>query len=182
DARLARVEARALQVSLRPPDRPGGVKLPVVTVNVVLVCEINPPEGEEPVEWMLLTTLPISTKAEVRRVADYYKIRWGCEVYFRTLKSGCRIEDLQLETSERMMACIAVYLVVAWRVLYLLMLGRLTPDVPCSTAFDEAEWRAVHQLMRHRAAEEEPTLGEMTIWVASLGGYLARKRDSPAGP
>lgn len=182
EARDAKVEARALRVKLRPPSRLGDEKLPVVEVNAVLVREIDPPAGEEPIEWLLLTRLPIDTAAQVQQVADYYKVRWGVEVFFRTLKSGCGIEQLQLENIERMMACVTVYLVVAWRVMYVLMRGRQTPAISCDTVFDDAEWQAVYQMVNKKRATTPPTLGVMVEWVASFGGYLGRQRHGHPGP
>lgn len=182
DARLARVDVRATRVALRPPHRPGQAALPVAEGNAVLVREVHPPPGEEPIEWLLLTTLPIATRAAVRRVVDYSKVRWGCEVFFRTLKSGCAIEDLQLEDAHRMMNCVAVYLVVAWRVLYVLMRGRTSPEVACGEAFDESEWKAVSRFVTGRLPESEPTLGELLGRVAILGGFRNRARDAIPGP
>ena len=182
EARETCVEARAARVRLRPPSRPGGVKLPEVAVNAVLALEVQPPPGEEPIEWLLLTSLPVDTDADVRRVIDHYRIRWGSEVFFRTLKSGCGIEQLQLETPERMMTCVTVYLVVAWRVLYLRMRGRMAPETPCDAVFDDAEWKSAHQFVQGAVAGATPTLGDMVKCVASLGGYLGRSRDGPPGP
>jgi hypothetical protein len=185
EARTARVEARALTVQLRPPAREGGVKLPVACVNVVLVREISPPAGEEPIEWMLLTSLPITTADRVQLVVKYYCARWEIEIFFRILKSGCGVERLQLEKSERMQNCVAVYLVVAWRVLYLLMRGREDASAPCTEVFEESEWKAVYSVVNKKARPKDlqaPTLGEMITWMASLGGYLGRKCDGPPGP
>ena len=90
------VEVRAARVTLRPRgDQTGSFP---ATVNVVLVREVNPPEGEEPVEWILLTSLPIDTIEQVHMVIQYYTVRWMVEVFFRTLKSGCRVEARRFET------------------------------------------------------------------------------------
>src|SRR5262249_51508530 len=86
ESRKAQVEVRATRVTLRPPPRPDG-NLPAVTVNVVLVREPSPPPGETPVEWMLVTTLPVDTLEQVRTVVAYYCVRWCIEILFRTLKS-----------------------------------------------------------------------------------------------
>ena len=180
--RQATVSVRAVAVTLRPPHRPG-VKLPAVTVSAILVLEEHPPQGEEPIEWLLLTSLPIGTFAAVQTVIDYYCCRWEIEVYFRVLKGGCRVEELQLETTERLEACLAVYLIVAWRVLYVLMLGRECPQLRCDGVLSEAEWKSVYQVVTNRQPPgEPPSLGEMVPLIAELGGYLGRKHDGPPGP
>src|SRR5205085_9546226 len=103
--RQAAVQVRATTVTLRAPRRCDG-KLPVVTVNVVLVQESDPPAGERPVQWILVTTLPIRTREEVRRIVEYYCVRWNIEILFRTLKSGCRIEQRRFEHVDRMTRCL----------------------------------------------------------------------------
>jgi len=82
----------------------------VVTLNVVLVSERMPPQGEQPIEWILLTTLPISTLAETMVIIEYYMTRWMIEIFFKTLKSGCQVEALQFEEMDRRLSCLAVYL------------------------------------------------------------------------
>ena len=78
-------------------------KLPEVTLNVVLVEEPNPPDGATPIQWLLATTLPIDDIEQVQQIVSYYSTRWQIEIYFRTLKCGCRIEDRQFETLERIL-------------------------------------------------------------------------------
>ena len=89
---------------IRPPSRPGH-KLPPVTVNLVLVREEAPPEGEEPVEWLLITTLPIASLEDVRNIISYYTVRWMIELLLRTLKSGCRVEERRFEHVDRLLPC-----------------------------------------------------------------------------
>ena len=72
----------------------------------------------------LVTSLPVTTLSEIETVVDDYCCRWSIEVYFKVVKSGCEVEKLQLETTDRLMAYVAVYLIVAWQVLYLVHLGR----------------------------------------------------------
>jgi transposase-like protein/transposase Tn5 family protein len=180
-ARTTRVTVQAGRVLLQAPDRPGG-KGPPVPVQAVLVRQTDPPAGEDPIEWLLLTSLAAATFAQACEVIGYYTCRWEVEVYFRVLKGGCAVEELQFETTGRFVNCLAVYQIVAWRVLFALRLGRECPEVPCGVVFAEVEWRAVYQVMRGRAARAMPSLGEMVTWVARLGGYLNRKGDGPPGP
>jgi hypothetical protein len=181
-ARTARVSVRAALVWLRGPARPGG-KLPSICVNAILVKEEKPPAGEEPIEWLLLTSLAIETFDEVTAVLDYYCCRWEIEVYFRTLKSGCKIEELQLERQDRYEVCLAMYMIVAWRVLYVLMLGRECPAMRCDAVMSEAEWKSVSVIANAQPAPAQPPLlADMVVLIAELGGYLNRKNDGPPGP
>ena len=180
-ARLATVTVQAGRVTLQAPWRPGQ-KLPGVESNAVLVRELDPPAGEPPIEWLLLTNLPVETFARACTAIHYYTCRWEVEVFFRVLKSGCTVEELQLETVERFTRCLALYLIVAWRVLFVMHLGRACPQLPCEAVFTEAEWRAVYQIVRRQPATAMPSLGEMLVMIAELGGYLNREHDGPPGP
>ena len=170
NSREATVEVRAASMTLRPPERTG-VSLPEVIVNVVLVSEVDPPDGEPPVEWILLTTLPIDTVEQVREVVRYYCVRWMIEVLFRTWKSGCRIEERLFEKLDRLLPCLAVYLIVAWRVLMLCRMGRSCPDMDCEAIFDPSEWKSVWTVIHHEPPPKEPPkLGIMFRYpdIASL--------------
>jgi hypothetical protein len=181
-ARTAQLTIRAARVTLKGPYRPGG-KLMNLTVNAVLVQEVDPPPGEEPIEWLLLTSLPIATWKQVCLVIEYYCCRWQIEIYFRVLKSGCRVEQLQLETAERFKPCLALYMIVAWRVMYVMMLGRECPEMSCDSVFSEDEWKSVYTVVcQEPAPEVAPSLEEMVYLIASLGGHLGRSYDGPPGP
>ena len=181
-SRTAEVEVRAVRVTLRPPWR-WDRKLPPVSLNVVLVREISPPAGEVAVEWILPTNLPIDNVEQVRRVIQYYCVRWMIEVYFRTLKWGCRVEQRRFEQIERLLPCLAVYMIVAWRTLYVCRLGRACPEMSCEAIFDPAEWKSVYRVVHRKAPPSvPPTLSEMVRMVAQLGGYINRKRADEPGP
>jgi len=181
-SRTAEVEVRAARVVLRPPWRPDR-KLPEVTVNVVWVREIHPPADDVPVEWMLLTSLPIDEPEQVRQVIQYYCVRWMIEIAFRTLKSGCRVEQRRFEHVNRLLPCLAVYLIVTWRTLYVCRLARALPEVSCELIFEPAEWKSVYRVVRRQPPPEAPPhLSEMAGMVAQLGGYVNRKRADKPGP
>jgi Transposase Tn5 dimerisation domain/Transposase DNA-binding len=182
ESRKADVTVRAVRTLLSPPNR-AGQKLAPVYVNAILVREENPPAGEEPIEWLLVTSLPIATFQEVCTVIGYYCCRWEIEVYFRVLKSGCKIEDLQFEREDRLQVCLAMYLIVAWRVLYVLKLGRDCPEMSCAAIFSEAEWKSVYVIANQEPAPPTPPTLEIIIpMIAALGGYLGRRNDGPPGP
>jgi len=180
-SRRAQVEVRAARVTLRPPWRPKQ-KLPAVSVNAVLVREPKPPEGDVPVEWLLLTSLPIDTAEQVRQVIAYYCVRWMVEVFFRTLKSGCRAEERRFEHIDRQLRCLAVYLIVAWRTLYVCRLGRACPEASCEALFEPAEWQSVYRVVRNETPPRQPPrLADLVRMIAQLGGYIDRPRREP-GP
>ncbi len=154
-----------------------------MTYNVVLVEEINGPRDGTDVCWFLITTLPIETVAQIELIIDYYRARWTIEVYFRTLKSGCAVEEMQLETMPRVHNCLAFYKIIAWRIMDLTQLNREAPEVPCDEVFSDEEWQAVWQVvMQGPLPEHPPTLGEFLRLVAELGGYNNRPSEPPPGP
>lgn len=182
NSRQCEVEVRAMTVTLRSPHRPDR-KLKNTTVNAVLAQEVDPPEGDVPVSWLLLTNMPISTEKEIEFVICYYCIRWMIEIFFRTLKSGCRIEARRFETIERFERCLAVSMVIAWRTLYTTRIGREYPDVSCECVFTADEWQPVYQLVtKEPPPKKAPTLSRMIRLVARLGGYVDRARDDEPGP
>jgi len=177
--RHANVEVRAARVTLRPPSRPDR-KLAPVSVNVVMVREPNPPPGETPIEWILVTTLPIDTLEQVRTIVEYYCVRWCIEVFFRTLKSGCRIEHRRFEHIDRVLPCLGLCLIVAWRTLFVCRMGRNCPDLDCEAIFEPSEWKAVWMAVkRTKPPRQVPRLSEMVHLVASLGGYIERTKSEP---
>jgi transposase-like protein/transposase Tn5 family protein len=182
-ARDATLSVRWQQIRLRPPKSRTKEKLASISVWAVWACETHPPPGVEPIEWLLLTTLPITSTDEALERLAWYACRWGIEVWHKVLKSGCRIEDKQLESAARLKRCLALYSVIAWRIVYATMLARVVPDMPCTVLLDEDEWQGLYCRI-HRVAippSKPPTLRQAVRWIAQLGGFLGRKRDGEPG-
>ena len=182
-ARNATLTVRWRQLRRRPPNRRDKEQLPNVAVWAVWAIEPDPPPGVEAVEWLLLTTVPITTTAEALERLEWYAARWGIEVWHKVLKSGCRIEERQLERADRLTRCLTLYSVIAWRILYATMLARATPNVPCTVLLDDDEWQGLYCRI-HRVAlapPKPPTLRQAVRWIAQLGGFLGRKRDGEPG-
>jgi hypothetical protein len=179
-ARTAHLSVSYAAVSVVAPT---GHKGPAIPVWAVLAQEQDAPNGVKPLEWMLLTTVPVTCFLQATEKLMWYARRWGIEVLHRTLKSGCRIQQRQLEQADRIEACLAIDLVVAWRIYYLNKLGREVPQSPCTVYFEEAEWKAlmVFTTKNRVAPTQPPTLREAIHRVASLGGFLARKSDGEPG-
>ncbi len=180
-ARRATLSVRFAAVRLSPPTKKP--KLGPIDLWAVYASEINAPDDVSPLEWMLLTTLEVTTSDDAFEKLDWYAKRWGIEVFHKTLKSGCRIEERQLATEPRLENCLAIDLVVAWRILRLTMLGRHDSDQPCTAFFEEHEWKAVIAFTQgpEKVPEVPPTLREITRRVAGLGGFLGRKGDGDPG-
>lgn len=154
-----------------------------VTVNAVLVCEKRPNMHDRPIEWLLLTSLPIDTRDEVECVIEYYLMRWMIELFFKVLKSGCKIESRRFEHLDRFLPALSLYLIVAWRSLYVCRVSRAFPDASCETLYTEAEWKGVWQVVTKSAPPRKPPgLMEMTRLMAQRGGYINRKNSGPPGP
>src|SRR5439155_15114819 len=159
-------------------------RLPEAPVWAVLAREEDPPAGATPLGWLLLTTCPVATADDALERVDWYACRWGIEVLHRVLKSGCRLEAKQLGAAERLERCLALYSVVAWRVLHAAMLARDLPDAPCTALLAPDEWRALY-CFTHRTPTppaDPPPLRQAVRWIAQLGGFLGRRADGHPGP
>lgn len=150
-------------------------------LQIIHAEELDPPEGRAPVFWKLITNLPVATHADAVHKLEWYALRWKIETFFRTLKSGCRIEDLRLATADRLANCIALCCVVAWRVTWLTMLSR-EPSAPDPAAvFTEDERNLLEHATPERKRQAPHDLEFYARAVARLGGYLDRASDAPPG-
>jgi len=179
-SRLVKQNIRTATLTIPPPVHKK--HLPNITINAVFLEELNSPEGASPINWLLLTTLPVDTLEDATLVVKLYLSRWGIELFFKVLKSGCKIEKLRFEKANRLLPCIAMFMIVAWRVMYATYLGRECPNAPCSLLYDDDEWRSVFAVVtKSQPPEEPPNLSDFTKMVASLGGYRGRKSDGSPG-
>ena len=181
-ARLAEVEVRFAEVSVAPPAYLRGAQ--ALRLWAVALLEPAPPEGASAVEWLLLTNLPVTTWEAAVEKTQWYGQRFQIEVFFRTLKSGCRLEDRQLGEARRLENCLAIDLVVAWRIVHLVKLGREVPELPCTVFFEELQWKALLACAaRGQSADlsTAPSLRAAVRLVAQLGGFLGRKGDGEPG-
>lgn len=180
-ARTAVVELRAVRVDLDGPWRPGGWQNPLRDVGVVEVKEVHAPEGvKAPLHWILLTSLPCATLAEVQRIVGRYQARWWVEEYHKALKTGTDVEASQLERADRLTALIAVLAVVAVRLLSAKMLARSQPD---SKAVAESFGPEMLAILEQKWGKPKDGWhnANVLIALARLGGFLARKRDGLPG-
>ncbi|GBD97978.1 transposase for transposon Tn5 [bacterium BMS3Abin06] len=180
-AREAKLEIRFTEVKLKPPQ--DKKELGELSVFAISAEEIEVPEGIKGLKWILLTTCEVKTFDQAIEKLRWYCIRWGIEIYHRTLKSGCKIEQRQLGSADRIETCLAIDMVVAWRIYHLTKLGREVPDLPCTVFFEDAEWKALvaYKTQNPVPPEKPPTLRESIHMMASLGGFLGRKCDGEPG-
>lgn len=181
-ARVAQIGVRARQVTIRGPERPGG-RLPNMTLNVVEAVELDPPAGEEPIRWLLFTTCSIDSIAQIQRVISGYSLRWNIELYFKTLKSGLKIEKLKYETLDRYLTALSLLMIVGWRVEYLKGAARHDPDGCCETYFSRDQWQPAYMVYTDggEIPAIPPTISEFMFIIAELGGWQRKKNQGPPG-
>jgi hypothetical protein len=180
-APVARLAVRFAEVTLKPPSDKS--KYGPLKLWAVLAQEIDVPKDILALCWMVLTTCPVTSFDEATEKLAWYTKRWGIEIYHKTLKSGCKIEERQLRDADSIEACLAIDMVVAWRVYHLTKLGREVPDLPCTVFCEDDEWKALATFITKRPVVDgtPPTIREYTRMLASLGGFLGRKGDGEPG-
>jgi hypothetical protein len=183
-ARTALVELRSREVTLTPTDvsEPGRQPL---RLTMIAVDEVGtPPEGDEPIRWLLWTSEPALTKKQILAVVQIYALRWRIEDFHLVWKQGCRVEQLQLETRDRLEKALLLYAGVAVRLLRLRDLARKEPNTACTEVLSTEEW---HVLFTHATKEVVnaqtpiPTIEQAVKWLGRLGGHLGRKGDGMPG-
>ena len=182
-ARCATLSLRFGSITINPPKHRKAEKLPQIEVWAVLAHEANPPDGVEPIEWLLLTTCEVLSVSSAITRLDWYACRWGIEILHKVLKSGCRIEARQLATASRLRRSLPVFSVVAWRIVYATMLARALPDAPAEAILEPAEWQALYCRIHQTPAlpDEVPTLRAAVRWIGQLGGFVGRRGDGEPG-
>lgn len=186
DPRSATVIVRFGSFRLNAPRnrrRCGNEHLPDIELNAVYVLENNPPEGGEPVEWMLLSNLPVTSFEQAYEKVLWYSLRWRIEMYHKVLKSGFRVEACRLGHAERLARYLTVMSIVAWRLFMITLIARTDPAKPCSALLADHEWKVLFLKTNKNKPlpPQPPSIGDAVTWVAKLGGYLARKSDGPPG-
>ena len=185
-ARTATVTVRFGSFRFNPPrnhPQHDSEQLCDIDMYAVYVLEPNPPQGEDPLEWMLLTNLPVSSFDEAYEKVLWYCLRWRIEMYYKVLKSGFRVEQCRLGSAERLARYLTVMSIVAWRLFMITLIARTNPSMPCTKLLAEHEWRVLFLKVNKnkKLPKKTPAIGEVVIWIARMGGFLARKGDGPPG-
>lgn len=187
-ARVANVTLRAVDV-LVPLKDPTTGKRREVKVSAINAREMTGrPDGEEPLDWLLLTNFRVETFTQARAVVSTYALRWRIEEFHRAWKSGhCNVEDSQLRSEQALRKWALVMAAVASRIERIKLLARTKPDLPADTEFSEIELHALLLLKRRSKKKNEtipdsvPTIKQATLWLAELGGYTGKSSGGPPG-
>jgi hypothetical protein len=177
-ARTAHLDVSYAQVKIKAPKRGCG---PEVTLWAIEVRETGKKAGG--IHWRLLSNLPVENLAAAVEKIKWYRLRWQIEEYHRMLKSGCQVEARQLETGARLMNVLAVDMVVAWRVLGLSRIARLSQEQTLEEHFSTEEIKVIKQY-RARNGDKNTTeldLREAVRLIARMGGFLGRRGDGDPG-
>lgn len=157
-------------------------------VSAIIVNEVDVPElkkNEKPLKWLLLTSIPLNNIEDVLRVIDIYRTRWIIERFHYTLKSGCKVEELQFKERERLEVAIAIYCVVSWFLLWLTCLGREVGEKRSQFFLDDSEWKILYKMANKSTKkplpEEPPTVSEIIYMLGRIGGFIGRKSDGFPG-
>jgi hypothetical protein len=154
-----------------------------LTLTVVHAQERDAPKGCEPIDWKLITDLPVHSNEEAVEKLNWYALRWKIEVFHNILKSGCKAEDSKLRTAERLVNLIATFCIMSWRIFWMTMINRCAADEPPKIALTRLEMEILDRLVKDRPGQQSQrkTLSQYLIKIARLGGYLARANDPPPG-
>ena len=179
--RTATLTVRFTSIVLQPPQQHSSLK--PVRVQVVWAKEEQPPVGEKAIGWLLLTTLDVRDFEQAERCLRWYSYRWLIERYHYTLKSGCRLEQLQLDRADRLERALATYAIVAWRLLWLTYEARRHPEQSVEGILETPCWMALYFHIHQTTVPPEapPSLSDCVRWIARLGGFLGRKSDGDPG-
>lgn len=185
-ARIASVEVRVAQVTIKPPPRRGQAKasasMEPVTVNVVAATENDPLQGVAAISWVLLTNLPVKNFADAAEKIDWYGRRWGIETWHKVLKSGCKVEDCLLESAARLKRYLTLFSIIGVRLMHVACLARVQPEAPATEVFSNEELEALHiRVTGTLPPPDPPTLRQAVRMIGRLGGHLGRKGDGEPG-
>jgi hypothetical protein len=178
EARLATLLFAAKQVRFkRPRDLPRDKYSDFMDVNVVRVWEPHPPEGEQPIEWKLVTREPVETPEQILRVVDYYRCRWPIEEFNKALKTGCRVEARQLVNVAALLNVVAVLVPIAWSILHLRTLANFAKPPSASAVLTPPQLAVLEAHPKTQArfqSADHLTARDALYAVAALGGHLKR--------
>jgi hypothetical protein len=181
--RQVTLSVRQVQLTISPDGKKHPDRQPL-TWTLLDVREGNPAPGSEFLHWRLWTNLPLLTLDHVLQVLRYYGFRWRVEDFHLTLKSGCRIEKLELEDAQRLIKAAILYAAVAVRIVALRDWARIDPDAPCTVVLTADEWKPLWLRFSQEkltAQTAPPTIRQATLWIGRLGGHMGRKRDGMPG-
>lgn len=175
------LEMRYRRVVVHPPK--GKQKdYPELILTAIHAKERNTPKDREKIDWKLLTDLPVRSCLDAIEKLEWYAQRWKIETFHKILKSGCRAEEAKLRTAERLVNLLAILCILSWRIFWITMLNRTTPEASPGEAFTELDQYLLDELVADEATSHPvPCIAHYIVKLARLGGYLARAHDPPPG-
>ena len=182
--RIAKCSVRFGRFTVTPSrNSPKRNELSKISLNAVYVSEKSCPKNASPIDWMLLTNIPVETLDQAIEKITWYCLRWRIEVLHKVLKSGLNVEDCRLQTADRLVRYLSVMSIVAWRISWLTLVARISPNASCLILFDEEEWKILYLMFNKnkKLPRYPPTLKQCVRWIAMCGGFLARKKDGEPG-
>ena len=175
DKRTATLRISAKRLTLQRPKRLGQEFPEHLEVNLVNVLEQAPPDGQPPVQWLLVTSEPVTTTEQIGAVVDAYRARWLIEEYFKALKTGCAYEGRQLRSIRTLTNALGLLAPIAWRLLLLRTLEREARATPAHAVFDplviEALALKLREIREPKPLPPAPTIADFFRGIARLGGH-----------
>ncbi len=153
----------------------------LTAIEIKQIGEVK--KEEDRINWKLLTTMEVETVNEAMQCVKWYTYRWLIERFHYVLKSGTKIEQLQLKQAASLQKAISVYSLAAFRIMQLVYQSRHTPDVSCEVVLTKQQWTVLYMLIHQdlKNLKQPPTLSDTIKWIGKLGGHLGRKSDGPPG-
>ena len=176
----ATLEIRYRRILVNPPI--GKHKsYPALSLTVIYAQERGKAKDRDLIDWKLVTDLPVTNRYEAIEKLDWYSMRWKIETFHKVMKSGCKAEESKLRSAERLTNLMAIFCIIAWRVFWLCMINRISPDSTAKTVFTETEMRLLDHLISAKNKSQKKTIKKYLTSLAKLGGYLDRSHDPPPG-
>jgi hypothetical protein len=177
-------EVRYHQVEiLRPANNKHSYESVILTAIEIKETNSSNKNEEDIIHWKLLTTLEVRSVSDALQCVRWYTFRWLIERFHYVLKSGTKIEELQLKDAESLQKAINVYSLAAFRVMQLVYESRHHPEVSCEVVLTRAQWVTLYMLTNgnRQIPQQPPSLQQAVKWIGRLGGHLGRKSDGPPG-
>lgn len=176
-SRTATIRITAASVTLKRPHDHRDPLPRALPVHVVYAWEPDPPTGEPPIEWRLVTTEPIDTVEQVERIVDWYRTRWLIEEFFKCLKTGCAYEKRQLETLETLLVALGLLAPIAWQLLLMRHLAHTCGEVRATVALTHRQLTVLRATPRGTMLSATSSIHDALLVVAGLGGHLRQNGD-----
>jgi Transposase Tn5 dimerisation domain len=178
-SRKVTMEIRASMIVIGPPQKKS--ELSALIVHGIIVRQAD--KKINGLQWRLISTMPVNTAEQAMKYVRWYSYRWRVERFHYILKSGCRLEDLQLRNVKALQKAVIVYSLCAFKIMQMLYLSRKDPELPCRAYLTDTEWQVLNHIHSKSpiVTQRCPSLSQCVIMLAKLGGYIGRNNDGPPG-